>query len=412
MLILVALRHRALSRLWIGQALSSIGDEIYRVGLTWLAIGLIGLNTGYLAAGQAAALMIFSFVGGKWADHWHPLRAMIRIDLLRMLIVLIPVVASYFTQVNLPLLFVVALAISGLSAFFDPALHSCLPRISSDRKTLKAANGLMSTTIRMARLAGPAIVGLFSGLIPMIHFFTLDAISFGISAYCVHSLTRGKKAHALAPAPDRPNSQSTLCEAIVSGFKATRTVQGFSFVMWTKAITGGTWNLAVTMGFALLVHQLTGGNAQSFGIAIASYGLGNFCGALTFANFRRENSYALINRGHFILGLGFVAIGLSTSIFWLLIFAPLTGFFGPLGDLAFADLVQREYDVTNIVRIYRLRTALETASTLILMLVSPWLFQLLGVGTTISCCGLIWMACGIAGTWLQPNSVSLNYKLD
>lgn len=52
---LKALRHRAISRLWFGQALSSVGDEIYRVGLTWLAVGLIGADTGYLTAGQAAA---------------------------------------------------------------------------------------------------------------------------------------------------------------------------------------------------------------------------------------------------------------------------------------------------------------------------------------------------------------------
>ena len=78
MLMLSALKDRAIARLWFGQAMSSIGDEIYRVGLTWLAVGIIGADTGYLAAGQAAALMILSFVGGKWADRWEPVRTMVR----------------------------------------------------------------------------------------------------------------------------------------------------------------------------------------------------------------------------------------------------------------------------------------------------------------------------------------------
>ena len=56
-----ALKEPQIFRLWIGQALSSVGDEIYRVGLTWFAVGLMGANTGYLSAGQTASLMLLSF---------------------------------------------------------------------------------------------------------------------------------------------------------------------------------------------------------------------------------------------------------------------------------------------------------------------------------------------------------------
>jgi DHA3 family macrolide efflux protein-like MFS transporter len=182
MLMLKALRHRALKRLWFGQALSSIGDEIYRVGLTWIAVGIIGADTGYLAAAQAAALMILSFIGGRWAEHWDPLRTMIRVDFTRAMIVLIPVVVSYLMPVPLTLLVIVAIVLAALSAFFDPALQTVLPQFSPDTATLRAATGLMATTIRFARMVGPAIVGLLAGFIPPIHFFTMDSISFLMSA--------------------------------------------------------------------------------------------------------------------------------------------------------------------------------------------------------------------------------------
>src|ERR1700679_3654151 len=103
-----ALQNRAISRLWFGQALSSIGDEIYRVGLTWIAVGLIGADTGYLNSAQAAALMVLSFVGGKWAENWDPLRTMIRVDLVRAIIVLIPVFYSFCAPVPLAVLAIVA----------------------------------------------------------------------------------------------------------------------------------------------------------------------------------------------------------------------------------------------------------------------------------------------------------------
>ena len=48
------LRKRAIALLWGGQALSAIGDEIYRVALIWLAVGLVGADAGYLAAARGA----------------------------------------------------------------------------------------------------------------------------------------------------------------------------------------------------------------------------------------------------------------------------------------------------------------------------------------------------------------------
>src|SRR3954463_12362237 len=114
MLMLKALRDRSIRLLWSGQALSSIGDEIYRVALIWLAVGLIGPDTGYLAAAQSGALLILSLVGGRWADQWDHRRTMIGVDQLRAVIVLAPVAAFYAGHVTLPLLIAVALSLAGL----------------------------------------------------------------------------------------------------------------------------------------------------------------------------------------------------------------------------------------------------------------------------------------------------------
>jgi hypothetical protein len=56
MLMLQALRNRAIALLWGGQAASAIGDEIYRMALIWLAIGLVGTDSGYPAAGHPDSL--------------------------------------------------------------------------------------------------------------------------------------------------------------------------------------------------------------------------------------------------------------------------------------------------------------------------------------------------------------------
>ena len=371
MLMMKALKHAAIFRLWMGQALSSIGDEIYRVGLTWLAVQLIGADAGYLNASQSAALMILSFVGGKWADHWDPLKTMFRVDLIRGFIILIPVAVSFFTKVPFSLLVIVAIILSGLGAFFDPALQTLLPQFCPNTQILRAATGLMSTTIRMARMVGPGIVGLLAGVVPPIHFFTLDAISFFFSATSVRSLGRS------APQPIPKRARSTFTEAIMSGFYAVKKQPGIEFVVLSKAITGCTWNIAYGLGFALRVQELTPNDTRSFGLLIASYGVGNFLGALYFGNLERTRPALMMFAGYVWLGVGFLLISRCPSIAWMLPITVITGFSGTMNEVTFADIVQARFPVDEISRIFRFRMATDTAATLFLMLLSPMLFRLI-----------------------------------
>lgn len=50
-----ALKKRAVALLWCGQAMSAIGDEIYRVALIWLAVNIIGPDTGFPASRPCVA---------------------------------------------------------------------------------------------------------------------------------------------------------------------------------------------------------------------------------------------------------------------------------------------------------------------------------------------------------------------
>ena len=75
-----ALAHRPIRILWACEALSAVGDEVYKVALTWLAVGMIGANAGYLSAAQAGAILVFGLIGGYWADHWDPRRTMLHAE--------------------------------------------------------------------------------------------------------------------------------------------------------------------------------------------------------------------------------------------------------------------------------------------------------------------------------------------
>ncbi|QLY25886.1 MFS transporter [Bdellovibrio sp. KM01] len=394
-----ALKQPQLQRLWLGQAFSSIGDEIYRVGLTWFAVNLMGSNTGYLAAGQTASLMLLSFIGGKWADRWNPQQTMYRVDLVRMVIVLIPVMVSFFTAVPLSLLIVMALILSALSAFFDPATQATIPLLAKDLETLQSTNGLMGTTIRGARMVGPAVVGLLAAVVPMIHFFTIDALTFFISALSVRSLKKYLPEHVPSP-----KARTGFAEAVMSGFRLIQGQSGMLYVFISRALTAGAWNLSIIVGFALLVHQVSGGDARMFGLVMASYGVGNLTGALYFGNRSRAGHRLLflMYGGYVLWGLGIAAVGFAPTVAWIAVASIFTGFMGPLNDLAFIDLMQRKFAVSDLTKVFRLRMALESLGTLIFTLASPWLIQMTSIRAVMVGCGLLWIICGGVGLLLKP----------
>jgi DHA3 family macrolide efflux protein-like MFS transporter len=407
MIMLKALRHRPIRRLWVGQALSSIGDEIYRVGLTWIAVGLIGADTGYLTSAQCASLMILSFVGGKWAENWDALRTMIRVDIVRALIVLIPVMYSFWAPVPLMILALVAVTLSGLGAFFDPALQTTLPKFSPNAEVLRATNGLMMTTIRLARMVGPGIVGLFSGFIAPIHFFTMDALTFLISAGSLRPLQHMEAGRHVKG----PRRRIPFREAILAGFHAIRNKSGMRFLLYSKAATTGSWNLAYGLGFALLVQEIAAHDTRSFGLVIASYGAGNFAGALYFGNIHRPRPAFMMYAGYVWMGLGFVVTAFCHSIPTLMVTVAVTGFSGTMNEVTFFELVQKNFAVGEITRIFRLRMALDTTVTLTLMLIAPLILRTVGVRPVISFCGMTWVAVGLIGLiWFQKLLDAPSYR--
>jgi hypothetical protein len=257
----------------------------------------------------------------------------------------------------------------------------------------------MSTTIRMARMVGPAIVGLMSAFIPMIHFFSIDAVTFIISALCVLSLRKH------IPADAQSEEHISFSDALMSGFKAVQKIPGLTYVFISKGVTTGAWNLALMIGFPLLVHQMTNGDARSFGLVMASYGVGNFAGALYFGNRPRPRSEFLMYAGYLWLGLGFMAIGAAPTIPLVMLAAAVGGFSGPMNDLGFIDMMQAKFPVKDITKIFRLRMAVESAATLVCTLVSPWIIHVTSVRTMIIGCGVAWIISGALGFVLMPSKV-------
>ncbi len=387
-----ALKRRPIALLWSGQALSSVGDEIYRVALVWLAVGLIGARAGYLSAAQLGSLFLLSVVGGHWADQWDHRRTMIGVDALRGLIVLLPVAARRFGGLGLPLLAGVAVAVAALSAFFDPALQATIPEVSDDERTRQAATALMGSTSRLARAVGPGIIAALSAFVPMIHFFTLDSLSFFVSALSIKLLPPRRTP------PSRPE-RAAFAKSLIAGWRAIAGDRRLRDLSLTRASVAALWYLAFALGLALMVQKLSPGDLGAFGSVVAAYGAGNVLGAVYIGHVRRDRPWRFAYGGYLWLGAGFLLMGLAPTLGWLRVASFFAAIGGPVNDIPYYDLVQRDYPGVELTRILRFSRSCETGASLLVMAASPTLMSYFSPGLVVALCGLSFAVLGAAGLW-------------
>lgn len=393
-----ALSCRPIFLLWVGEALSAIGDEIYRVALVWLAVGIAGGSAGYLAAAQAGTFLVFGLVGGKWADHWDPRRTMITVDILRAAVVVLPVVWIQFFPVDLWILSFVALSVAALSAFFEPALQSVIPRLAGERGLLQATNGLMGTTPRLARAVGPGLVGFLTGILPTIHFFTLDAISFLFSAWAVGRL------HQDLPRVRSHRRVTSLREVLGSALALVRHDRAMQYVLFSKPIASGAWNIALPLGIALLVKDTFASDVRLYGLLLAIYGVGNVTATVVISNIRILRPLRMMGWGFVVLGLGFIGVALIPSVWGKVIASGIAAIGGPMNDLPHFDILQTRYSGQHLARVIRLRMAVEFSGIFLALLSSPFLFRFFPASAVVACCGAVTLAVGVMAFQISPRS--------
>lgn len=401
MLMFRALSKKSIFNLWSGQVFSSIGDEIYKVAFVWLSVEMIGSNTGYLASLQLVALLLFGILGGKWSDRWNPYKTMINTDLLRAFITLIPVFFYLNGTPSFTALVLSSVLIAGLGAFFEPAIQTSLPGLCEDPSLLKGANGLLSTTMRLARVMGPAIIGMLSGVIATIHFFSLNALSFLISAFSIFSIRKSFPTHSTEHLPENEH----ILKSFVDSWKTLKQNRALFDVVMAKTITGGAWGLAYGLGIALLIHEISPKDVTAFGLVMSAYGVGNILSALIVGNMERKNPVMLVYLGLAWLGVGFIGMAVSSSFPLILFFSAFTAIGGPLNDLPCTDMIQLQIPLKDMPKIFRLKMTLDTLAAFIFMLASPILFQLFPIRSVLLGCGILMLWIGVFYYWKQPRAV-------
>jgi MFS family permease len=399
--ILRPLRDPALAALWGGLATSAVGDQLFIVALAWIAVGAFGSAAGYLTALQAATVLATALFAGRWADRQAHVRLMMAADGTRAL-VLLGVVVVWLVVGTPPAWTLIAavLVLAVGEGMFEPALQSTIPVIVADAARLPAANALLDSTNRIARLLGPGLIAMLSGLLPLVHFVTADAATFLVSA-CALVLIGRLRAVPRVAAPGR----TSVLAGALRGFASARRLPLLFYVLLTTGLVSGAWYAAMFLGIPLMLEH-RGAGVGAYGLVIACYGSTNLLATLVVGNFPLPRRPAwLMFGGGGLVGVGTMLLGVAGGVGlpagWLLpalcVAAAIGAVGGPMKDVAIAVLRQTRLPREDQASVARAFMACGNLGLLVTFLLAPTLFRLLGAAPTVVLCGAVLFSVAATG---------------
>ena len=380
---LSALRHRHLAILWSSQVFSALGDHLYEIAVMWIAVQVAGGGAGIVGAAEALPALLFGVLGGVYADRWDRRRAMIVVDLIRAGAVLILPALAAVGPLQLWHLVLVSVVVSSLGALFTPALQASLPMLAGNERTLQATNGLMDATRRLARAIGPSLAGVLAGLLPLPHFFTLDSVTFGISAIALFSLSKH-----FAWRPEQQLQEQMLVMGIwadiLGALRAVHTHPSMAFALLGVGLVNVSWGMAFTVGVPLLADQVLTGGVGTYGLIVGAFGVGNVVSNLVVGGMTIRRRMFAISSGRLVLGIGLLLMGNAPSIPVAMFAACVASVGGPMGEIPLLTMLQTDFPTEQIGKIYSLRMVAASGGGLVGLLLAPFLFAHLAVPIAIS----------------------------
>ena len=308
---------------WLGQAVSMLGDQFHFVALAWLVLDLTGsglaLGTVLVAASIPRAILIV--VGGALADRIPPRRLILISDVARGLTVGVLTGLVLSGRAELWHLVVMGVVFGIADALFFPAMNAIVPQVV-DTDRLPAANGLVQATTQATNLVGPVIAGVVVVVVGTGAAFAVDTVSFAIAALATLAMRGGR---TLPQREDGPAPVATVADAsterkpglladITAGARYAAADPAIRTLFVLSAVMNLAINGPIAVGLPWLADQRFASDASVFGLMLAGFGVGALTGALVAGSLRQApRQGTLLLAIATSLGLGMAAIGLAPN---------------------------------------------------------------------------------------------------
>ncbi|WP_329494054.1 MFS transporter [Kitasatospora herbaricolor] len=259
------------ARLFAGQSLSVLGDRVSFVAVPFavLAVGGSASDVGLVAAAALVPMLLFTLVGGVWADRFHRHRIMLASDLARFAVQGTAAVLLLAGAAGVPELALLMLLFGTADAFFMPASTGLLPLVVAPER-LREANALRGLVQSAGLVVGPAVAGVLVALAGPGGALAFDALTFAASAAFLLRLRPREKA---APG----GASGTFLGELRAGWAQVRSRTW----VWSGMAAMAVYHVVVlpsvfVLGPVIAEHEW--GGAASWSLVTAAFGLGAVVG--------------------------------------------------------------------------------------------------------------------------------------
>lgn len=301
------------TRLWLGQAVSTVGDAVFSTTLVlWVATVLAKGEpwapqavSGVLLAGGAAMLFVGP-IAGVFVDRWNKRATMLGTEVLRGTIVAMLTAVSLLPVHTMPVaawltvIYVSVLVLNSTGQFFTPARFSVIADMVRGEADRARAAGIAQATAQTAWIIGPPLAAPLLFTVGLEWALLLNAVSYLVSYIAIRSVDipaapvpdpaaasapEGEPGAADAPEPaaasragkgGKPAGLLTEFRAGLRFFARSR----FLVALLALAVIG---QLGMGALSTLNVFFVTGnlhGSAEQFGYFGMAMGFGGIAGAL------------------------------------------------------------------------------------------------------------------------------------
>nr|WP_198151619.1 MFS transporter [Kibdelosporangium sp. MJ126-NF4] len=302
------MRHnRDYRRLWLGQAVSLVGDEIFDTALMlWLGLVAAGdqawgpaAAAGVLVA-RTAPVLLFGVIGGVYSDRWDRRRTMLAMDAVRATLIAglaLLLLIGLPTAAELTAIYVVVALCSVAALFFNPARYGMLATVVADADRERMGS-LTAGTSALATVLGPSLAAGMLVVASVEWSLLFTAAMFVVSFAAVRALPSGTGV---------PTSGSVWRElrAGLVFFAGNRRLK----VMLTTTVTVVAGVGAINTLDIFFVTRNLGAPVEVYGLLGTAFGLGSLVGAGLAA------VYAPRLRAHRVYGYGFTLAGLLLVVY-------------------------------------------------------------------------------------------------
>jgi MFS family permease len=294
-------------RLWLGQAISYLGNMVTFVAVPYQLYALTHspLKVGLLSICDAVPLLAFAAVGGTIADRLDRRKLVLWTELGLAGVVVLLAANAFVGSPRTWALYVLAAVATSLWALGLPALRALMPGLVPDDQ-LAASQALQSICSNIGAVAGPALGGVLIAAAGVRWTYAIDAATFGASMLAVWSI---------APAPPVAAVPKEAIESLREGWQFLRrqpVILG-TFALDTNAMVFG---MPQALFPAIAVHHFDGG-ARAVGPLYAAPSAGALLAALASGWTGRLSRQGVAVAVAIVVWGGAIAVfGLATAL-WL-----------------------------------------------------------------------------------------------